>query len=238
MATAEKIKLHSRVLLSYIKNFGNKDKVCKELDLPYDYVRKLVARFKNTIDAEVRKDAARYLALQFIENHYMRKEHVYEALALIKNDEFKEASVCCKYPIEIHKVKGKNKKYCMKCGKETRAVKMLKQDISNTKRGYLRDLSEDERNLSEIAKNLGIVATDIVPAGWASPVRETVVDASARGYRMTTEDKVAQEELKQIGAIPREDMIKKLEQKIMNKKIADKKKAVGYDPESNKEFKR
>jgi len=166
----EKFKILEKVKLSYLKHRGNVLLVARELNLDVDYVRTLTRKIKKQEERDVSVLIANTLMQQIILGRESRIAYLQESLLALENREQFTISVCCKAPVKIENVAGKDREICLKCHHPCDSTLIDKKSVFELKMQLLRELREEDDKLMDWADKMGYTNKPILPPPEPGPV--------------------------------------------------------------------
>jgi len=151
----EKFKLSEKVRICYLKHGGNFLKVCEELNLEPEFVKKLTDGFKRTQKRDVARliadDITRYVLL----GSEQRKNRLTEIINTLTDEEKQRISNCCYASVRSHSFDGETHYICTLCNKECETKLTSKDKIYALILKYNDQLREEDRLLIDFAEKMG-----------------------------------------------------------------------------------
>lgn len=156
MSNIEKIKLMERLKISYLKNRGDALAVSDEMNLPLDFVRKAVAKFKKREELDVRVLIADTIMQHVLLGHKSRVEHYKQMIRDIDREETVFFSRCCNFPASKHSDSFDGDHYrCNSCGAKTQAYPLYYEERQRWKHRALKELREEDAAIVEFGNKMG-----------------------------------------------------------------------------------
>ncbi len=206
----ELFKLKEQVKLSYLKNRGDVLVIAKELNLPLDYVQKLVKKIQKMEERDVANLISNTLMSHILLGSRSRVAHLSAMLNSLENTEKPLFSVCCDSPVEVIEDSLETKYKCFKCKKYCRVIEAPEVAIYEVKNMILEQLREEDKTLVDLAGKMGYTNKTEPPPG---PVfKQNII--VMKGDKGETDPQVMQD-IQQLPPMERERLLEKLKKEML-----------------------
>lgn len=205
----DKFKQLEKAKLSYLKHRGNILEISRELELPIEYVQKLVSKFRKQEDRNVSVLISHTLMSHILHGTQSRTVHLMEMLGSLAQTEKPFLSVCCHAPFRIKK-DGKNE--CLKCFANCEIVEVPKTSIYTIKKDIIEQLREEDRTLVEMAGKMGYT-NKMEPPTTIIQNKQNVLMIGGDNPNATPK---LMSELNNLPPMEKEKLVEKLRKEIIN----------------------
>jgi len=171
----ELFKIEEKIKISYLKNGGNILEVIKELNLPQDYIKKVIDKLKKKEGRDVSVLISDTIAQHILMGHESRKLHYQQVLKELENSGKVKLSICCSEPairIKDSIEYGYEDYECSNCHAKCDAKDATDSEVYRIKKEILEQLREEDRLLMEFAEKMGYTSTVREPT---TNVRQNIV---------------------------------------------------------------
>ena len=217
--SVEQLKLYDKIKLSYLRHLGDALKVSEELDLPLDYVRKIVKKIRGEETSDHKVLVANNLTQQILLGYKSRETYYLDMLRDLDSQNAVKVSSCCKKPVRATTSKDdpsilRGKDFvCTKCCEGCDVVEVPFLKVFNVRIDILRELRKNDEALVKIAEVMGYTQNkgNEEPKHIHNTKNNILV---MRGKDMSKEEQQALVDLDQLSGMDREVIRKRLESQI------------------------
>lgn len=207
----EVFKLMEKIKLSYLKNRGSILEISEELNLPVDYIKKVVYKLKKQEDRNVAVLISNTLMSHILLGVKSRTIYLTEMLKSLEATEKPLLSFCHEMPVEIIEDSLKTRYKCIQCKKFCEVTEMPEVDIYALKNEIIAQLREEDKNLIEMATKMGYTNKIEPPP---APIFKQQNNILVMGQG--TNPQVMQD-IQQLPPIEREKLMEKLKKEMLKK---------------------
>lgn len=201
----EKIKLDSAITVSFYKHRGDIGAIATELDLPFDYIKKIV----NKLKVRMKRDVSLYLSVAIMQTiwtgYQQRTAYLNTCLSQLKGKESADVSLCCRAPVKLKEEGTAMNYYCLKCNSRAHAQRIEKGEIYSLIMNFTNALREEDKTLMDFADKMGFTFAEKPPIIQEGP---TFV---FNELNVSPDDKGVIKKLEGLTPVERERIRKKIE---------------------------
>ena len=209
----EKLRHMEEVKLSYLRNRGNLLAIAKETNLSFDYVKKLVDKFKKSEERDVFAAAISSKLMEHIMRGYeSRVVNLMEMLKLLRDRHLNTVSVCCEVPVQTRQ---DGVTVCLKCGLEKGTKVVDRSVILELELKCLQQLREEDTALADMAEKLGYSNKDPQPVQPVNNIRQNFVVVGGNKNAGKVDGLITQK-VEQLHPLATEQLIKEIERSIQS----------------------
>lgn len=216
----EEYKLTEKIKLSYLRHRGNVLAISEELQLPVDYVKKMVLKFKGKESRDVATLISHNLMSHVMLGYESRVHNLMEMLKMLDGRDKNKISVCCEAPVRRYEETiafGYEDYECLACHLKCEVKILDKEAIIELRLGVLEQLREEDRALVEFAERMGY--TNKEPTQPAPYINQNFV--VVRDRNKAGDDAEVVKELKRLSPMERDILVEKLTKAMTEKTTVD-----------------
>ena len=206
----EVFKIEERIKVSFLKSGGNILEVMNELNLPQEYIKKVVEKLKKKEARDVSVLISDTLASHILMGHESRKIHYQQSLKELETSGKTKLSVCCEVPVirlTDSADYGHEDYECSLCHERCSVKENTHNDVYRIKKEILEQLREEDRLLLEFAEKMGYTN---VPKEPAVRVNQNFVVMNSN------EDQKIIKEISSLNPKDRDKLLDRLEEEIID----------------------
>lgn len=222
MDNIAKLKIEERIKLSYIRNRGMISDIVEDLNLPEEYVRKIVSKIKKQESLDVANLISNTLMQHILLGYESRVKHLMDSLKLLNTEQNCLLSVCCNYVTNSIVIENKSTLVCIKCNQLTSGVKPDSNKLFRLKNSIIEQLRNEDQMLIEMADKMGYTQKQVLPPSPIYQQNNTlIVTGGNNGNKLSSEDKTMIEDVAKLEPMEREKLRKDLEQRMLNMQTSE-----------------
>ena len=209
----EKFKLVEKVKLSYLKHRGNVLLVSGELDLPVDFVRKQIGKFRKKEEKDIQVLISNTLMQSILLGYQQRVYYLQDLLRKLEGREQVQVSICCHAPIRRAEGEAeytdRHTWICTKCHAIAEPTIVDKQNIYEIVQKTVELLRAEDTALVDFADKMGYTNKETAPI-----FKKTEYNLTIGNGKLSKSDSETFKEIRTMDPQTREKIRKNLEQKI------------------------
>lgn len=210
----EQFKLIEKIKISYLINRGNVVAISEELQLPLEYIKKLVGKFRK----QESKDISVLISNNIMEYIFMgykaRTHNLTEMWKALLGKDKSIISICCEAPVKkLDNPDPQGRVYgCLACHGNCFIDTVTEEGIVELKMGILEQLREEDAALVEFADKMGYTNKVAPESPLVGTLQQNVL---VIGEGM---DKKVVEDYSKLSPIDRQKIIDTIDAKILEEK--------------------
>jgi hypothetical protein len=220
LTTSEESRVQERVRVSFLRNRGNIEKVIREVNLPKEYVVKLLVKFRKACKQEGNRLVADQILTHLMFGYNSRVEQLMSVIEQFEKVEKIKKSTCCGWQVrqmaDPHE-DGSPAYECLKCNDLTDTYEWLNEEALTKKMAAIAMLRQEDVEMRNFSEKLGYTQKDNTPTSVINNTQNIVVMPNNDGKIDDTSIK----EMEQLKPVEMEFLRQKIESGLLEAEIIE-----------------